>query len=46
LRQIPLQQLGKAISASAVIVFFAISGLLAWIVVFARFMLALARNHQ
>ncbi|NBT76106.1 MAG: hypothetical protein EBT15_09080 [Betaproteobacteria bacterium] len=43
LRDIPIQKLGRVVSLSAVIVFFAISGLLAWLVVFIKFMLSFGR---
>lgn len=42
LREIPIQQLGRVVSLSAVVVFFAISGLLAWIFVFVRFLMGLS----
>jgi len=42
LKDIPIQQLGRVISLSAVVVFFAISGVLAWILVFVRFLLGLS----
>lgn len=38
-KQIPVHKLAPAISATAVVVFLAISGLLAWIAVFLRLML-------
>jgi hypothetical protein len=43
LREIPIQKLGRVVSLSAVIVFFAISGVLAWLVVFGKFLLGLGR---
>jgi hypothetical protein len=42
LKDIPFQHLGRVVSASAVIVFFAISGLLAWVFVFVRFFIGLS----
>lgn len=43
LKDIQLQKLGKLVSLSAVIVFFAISGVLAWGLVFVKFILTLNR---
>lgn len=43
LKDIPVQKLGKLVSMSAVIVFFAISGVLAWGWVFVKFLLTLNR---
>ena len=43
LKDIPVQQLGKLVSLSAVIVFFAASGVLAWGLVFVKFILTLNR---
>jgi hypothetical protein len=42
LREIPFQQLGRVVGLSAVVVFFAISGLLAWLFVLVRFLLRLS----
>ena len=42
-RLIPIHRLGGVLGASTLLVFFAISGVLAWIVVFAKFMLALGK---
>lgn len=42
LKNIPVQQLGRVVSLSAILVFFAISGLLAWVFVFVRFLLGLS----
>lgn len=43
LKDIQIQKLGKLVSLSAVIVFFAISGVLAWGLVFVKFILTLNR---
>jgi hypothetical protein len=43
LKKIPLQKLGSVVSLSAVIVFFALSGVIAWLVVLAKFALTLSR---
>jgi len=43
LKDIQVQKLGKLVSMSAVIVFFAISGVLAWGLVFVKFLLTLNR---
>jgi hypothetical protein len=43
LKNIPLHKLGSVISLSAVIVFFAVSGVIAWLVVFAKFAFTLSR---
>jgi hypothetical protein len=42
LKGVPLGKLGGTFGLSVVIVFFAISGLLAWLVVFSRFVFSLA----
>jgi hypothetical protein len=41
LKNIQIQQLGRVVGASSVIVFFAISGCLAWFSLFLRFVLSL-----
>lgn len=43
LKEIPFHKLGRVASLSGVIVFFAISGVLAWLSLFAKFMLGVAR---
>lgn len=43
LKDIPIQNLGQLVSLSAAIVFFAISGVLAWGLVFVKFLLTLNR---
>jgi len=43
LKEIPFHKLGRVVSLSGVIVFFAISGVLAWLSLFAKFMLGVAR---
>lgn len=43
LKEIPFHKLGRAVSASAVVVFFAISGVLAWAALFLKFMLGVGR---
>lgn len=43
LKDIPFQKLGRVVSLSAVIVFFAVSGVVAWLVVFAKFAFTLSR---
>jgi hypothetical protein len=43
LKKIPLHKLGSVVSLSAVIVFFAVSGVIAWLVVFVKFVSTLAR---
>ena len=43
LKEIPIQKLGRVVSLSAVIVFFAVSGVVAWVVVFAKFAFTLSR---
>jgi len=43
LKDIPIEKLGRAIGASGVVVFFAISGFLAWLLVFVKFLFALNR---
>lgn len=43
LKAIPLQKLGRVVSLSAVIVFFAVSGVVAWLVVLAKFAFTLSR---
>lgn len=42
-KSIPIEKLGGVVGASSVIVFFAISGLLAWVLVFVKFLFALHR---
>lgn len=43
LKEIPFHKLGRVVSLSGVIIFFAISGVLAWLSLVARFMLGIAR---
>lgn len=43
LKEIPFHKLGRVVSLSGVIVFFAISGVLAWLSLFAKFMLGVTR---
>lgn len=43
LKEIPFHKLGRAIGLSGVIVFFAISGVLAWVSLLAKFMLGVVR---
>jgi hypothetical protein len=43
LKAVPLGKLGGTFGLSVVIVFFAISGLIAWLVVLAKFVFTLAR---
>lgn len=43
LKSIPIQKLGSVIGLSGLVVFFAISGVVAWLAVFARFFLSLSK---
>lgn len=43
LKEIPFHKLGRVIGLSGVIVFFAISGVLAWVSLLAKFMFGVAR---
>jgi hypothetical protein len=43
LKEIPFHKLGRVVSLSGVIIFFAISGVLAWLALVAKFMTGIAR---
>lgn len=43
LKDIPFEKLGRVVSLSAVVVFFAVSGVLAWLLVFIKFLVQLSQ---